>query len=274
LYLKLTGFIRNFLVTLEGDYEDLPSLALPAMMVFNRAAQLDGGLPLAPAGLAFYAILWAWALYQPEHLALPVGLAMAAGAHAFLLGLLAKHRLRCILCLLAGVAVFLAAGAALIDASIGPGLLIGWFGLAAGVGAGTWGLAHLAQKVTRWRLSAESQQLAWSVVQEKPGIPEGRARLVVYKRRGCQACALFESVYAPALQATFGEALTIEKRDAARHAVYAPLIVILGAFPVMLSGLPPDDPLEILHAAVAGVLQGTLPSEQAGPHLIVLKTAP
>lgn len=242
------------------------SLKARSCAACDQAAKLVGGLPVAALGAAFYLILLLAWLIVPGHPAAFAALAAAVGVHGALLSLLRRHRLVCPPCLVTAGAALLATGTA-----VAPSPLVRspWGALALVlVAAGAWALTvrglGLARKVFAWRRRAAAFDLARTVLpQEKTGeTPDAqaqrKARMIVYKRPGCQACAIFDATLRPGLEETFGEHLTIETRRPEDPALPTPLAVVLGApTPQIVNVQELDEPFQALAGAVSTALGGT-----------------
>ncbi len=199
----------------------------------SRSAGLVAGLPLAPMGLVFYALL-AVSLFLGLPTSWPGGAFwVAAGGHAYLLGLLFQARVRCLLCLATA-------------ASCGLGLAGSWpssggWGPAALAACGGVGMLSLAM-AARWRWNArvrrDTRRVVEDLVEEAHRRAEEPPRLVVYKRLGCRPCALASAIGLPVLQETWGESLQIEQRQVGDLALPTPFFFAAGLRNAAMSGLP------------------------------------
>jgi hypothetical protein len=203
----------------------------------SYARLLAAGLPVAAAGSLLYAALLATSYLGVPALATGLALGAAVGAHAALVRELAKAKIACWACLFVATCALGAAGIGLGAGEVGLVPVLAAAAITAGALAWLLPTAR-ARQARGWRATAE--ELAKSVSSEPS--PEGTVRLVAFTRKGCPACALFHAAVRPALQATFGEAITIDERDLGRTNVVAPLLVILGARRSLFIGLPPGDP--------------------------------
>ena len=222
----------------------------------DRASGLVGGLPLAWLGTGLYAMLWAGTLNAPGHFAILAGIFAALGTHAFLFRLLFKQRVFCLPCLVVGLSAMVAMAASLMatkSSNAQHACLVGAAGMSFGL---TWAAVRIACQVTNRRLTCGAHKLAQSVIQEGIEVPKGKAHIVVYKRWGCNPCALFESVVRPGLVETFGDALVFEERNAEKHYVRTPLLVMIGIFPLAIIGLQTESFFETIQSAVVAVLEG------------------
>jgi hypothetical protein len=174
----------------------------------------------------------------------------ATGVHATLLALLYREQLVCRPCVGTAVAASLAAAAwavahpQLVAALAFPaGLIFAWE---------TMRRAHAAFLA---RAETNGSRLAQAVASEAAP-PSGRARVVVYKRPRCPACAYYEAIVRPALDDEFGERIDIDEREAGRQSIITPLVVVRGAaLARTFLGLDPDrGDYEEVRAAVEAAL--------------------
>jgi hypothetical protein len=215
------------------------------------ASRLAGGVPLAPMGAVLYGALLAFpfACACDGCPAIGGGLAAAVGAHAALVATLARSRVACPPCLFVAACAAGALGASMARGDVAP-----WIAVVAAVAAAavTWVGLPVARARSERVARAVAESLAKTAASE-PREP-GRARVVVYKRKGCGSCAFFEAAVKPALLAMHGDAMDLVERDLGKAHTYAPLIVVLGSRSALFVGLPANDAIERVSAAIQEAL--------------------
>ena len=199
----------------------------------SRLAAAAGSLPLATVGAAAYALLLL-AAWLPLPSVLGAGLFFAAGAHVFLISLLARSRLICGPCIgiAAGVwsVALLYAGAGAVAPAAAVATSLAGF-------AAAWMLIAYARKWLTLQLHEGVCRIARQVAAEGPPAPAGQVRLVVYRRANCPVCIFFESVILPAIEEEFGDLVAIQPRDAGRERIPTPLIVVSGSICLTMARL-------------------------------------
>jgi hypothetical protein len=174
----------------------------------RQASSLLSGIPLAWVGAAFYGVLATAAGLGGLSRLIKAGFVAASGVHVVLLALLAWERIFCGACVATGIAAL--AGAVV--------------SLAARPRAGRWAaavftaaaLAALGGTLTARVFHAQNETRQTHKPQggEQPApIKAGHVRLVVYERIGCRHCIEFEERVLPRLEAAFGDALEVERRN-------------------------------------------------------------
>jgi hypothetical protein len=190
------------------------------------------------------------------------GLFAAAGIHVYLAGLLFRSRVLCLACFGAAAAVL---AAATLSALATPSGSTVW-----DAAAGACGLLAAALVVPWARKLFDLQRrdgayrLAARVFAQAPAAPPGHAHLIVYKRAGCAFCAFYETVLRRALTEEFGDAVSIEERDAGRERVAVPLFLIRGGLDLLVYPLTE----EVVYPRLQGALRAAL-----NPQLSALKEA-
>ena len=134
------------------------------------------------------------------------------------------------------------------------------------------GLTYYARKLFELEAQQGPYRIARQVVKEGVAVAEGRVRLVVYKRKDCPLCSLYESSIRPAIEEEFGEVVTIEERDAGNEKTATPLIIISGSMWMSVVGLSSEDAYSKLRMAIEAALNpafGTL-KELGGVYVLEL----
>ncbi len=189
----------------------------------DQATALVGDLPVALLGALLYAGLFTLSARGREPGLLRAGLWLATGAHATLLWMLVRTRVRCAPCVLTGLLAFLATG---LDVAQGGHD----FELALAPVAAV--LTYVAARQGRARAEAASaasvQRLAARFARELAPLAEGHVRVVVYKRPGCEACSYFDDDVRPALLEALGDRLELEERDVGTERAETPLFLVRG----------------------------------------------
>jgi hypothetical protein len=172
----------------------------------RQAAAMLLGIPLAWAGVVFYAALAAAVGWGGLSRWTRAGFYAASGVHVVLLTLLARERVFCGACVIAGTAAL--AGGALC--------------LAVRPRAGRWAAAVFAaaalatlggNMILRAVQAQHRTQLEDQLQRGARPVETGRVRLVVYEREGCKHCVQFEEEVLPRLQAALGGALEVERLE-------------------------------------------------------------
>ena len=220
-----------------------------ACKVCSKGKLLSGGLPLEWVGmLAYGGLAPLVAGWDRTELLAPL-LGLAAGGHLVLMDLLRRHRVACKACLTVGALVI--AAAMLVATAVAPSAT----STVAAVLVGVLGMLVTLGLAVR-RIVRRSSKLGWATAAEMAVPPPGTAQLVVYKRRGCGACVLFETALRPALVDELGEALRIEEcyRD---EPLLTPLIVGVGSgLELVALGLGRDGAEHERLRTIASVLAG------------------
>ncbi len=116
-------------------------------------------------------------------------------------------------------------------------------------------MIRAGRRLFAWRGSAATLAQASVAAAALPPAAAGQARIVVFKRRGCSHCILFETVHRPGLEEAFGPALQFEEREPENPAVRVPLTVVRGrGTPRVVLGLPGDEPFEVLKRTVQAAI--------------------
>lgn len=215
-----------------------------------RAAVQFGTMPLAQLGLAFYSAVLALDLSTRSPLTVTGLLMTAAGAHLYLIFLLARGKVRCLGCVCVGLSVFTATGLAFLQTYPASLLLLPMAG--AGL-AMTWLTQHWASRLHATESRQSAIQLAASLQKEGPTEPRS-ARVTAYTRAGCPRCLFFDAVWRPAMLAEFGDRVQVEKRPLGRAKATPPVIVVQGSVTAVLTELPTDRGYDLLSAAVQAAL--------------------
>ena len=236
------------------------SLKARSCAVCDHASRLVGALPVAELGVVFYLALWISWMFAPGHPANFTGLAVALGVHGALLRLLLRHRLACTPCLLTAAAALVATGTALAAHPVSMRAVLVLPAFVAVAFAGSVRGLGLSRKVLGWRRRAA----AFDLIRTTPKVqtPTGTAHMVVYKRPGCAACAIFDATLRPGLEEAFGEHLSIETRRPDDPAVPTPLVVVSGgATPRVVDVQEHEEPFQALSGAVSAALGGAMATE-------------
>jgi hypothetical protein len=216
----------------------------------GQTAAAVGTLPLAQIGSAYYAVLLVLQIFFHERALVNLGLLTASGVHLVLLVLLVQSRLFCKPCILTAAAVFLAASLSAAATGIHSGGL-----LAVTVG---FLLAFIvtsqARRLHELELRVRAYKLAARVIAEGMSVADGYARMVVYKRKSCPYCSFFETALRPAIEQEFGEAVSIDERDAGKEKIPTPLFVVLGTANFLLGELPAGDEYQHLKGCIEAAL--------------------
>ncbi|MGO8999922.1 MAG: cysteine peptidase family C39 domain-containing protein [Polyangiaceae bacterium] len=238
-------------------------LASDTCALCSRAHWLAGGLPVAPAGAALYAVLLALPFVHAPPVVVEAGIAVALGTHVGLVVELARARVACPACLVVGVC---AAGAAGVTLSSGTAHVTVFAGAAIAACVLIVVLLPRARDRANRRGREAAEALARTTVVAKS---PGRVSVVAFKRAGCSACAFFEAAVKPALLATFEDAIALEERDLGNVPSAAPLVLVFGAGRTLFVGLP-DDAIERLTIAIQEAM-AQVPAESASaePAMIV-----
>jgi peptidase C39-like protein len=203
----------------------------------NAASRLAGVLPLDRLGSAFYALAFAAAARPGREPILAQALLLASGVHVALLWLLVRARAACPGCVLAAGAAFVAAAAFSVVAGGVSGLeVLGALACA----AATFAALPVARRLAAVLGDREARRLARAVAEESAAAP-GAVQVRVWKRHRCPSCLYYESILRPGLSEEFGEAVTLDDRQAEQAWLPVPLIVVSGALTIVFKGLPPED---------------------------------
>ena len=187
----------------------------------SYAHRLAGGLPVAPAGTALYALLLASAFAPVPQIATSLAIGAAVGAHGALVAELAKAKVACWACLFVAACAVAAAAVAILGGS--PiGALLGAAALVCAAAVAVLPRAQ-ARQARAWRSTAE--RLARDAIAEPRA--ERPTRLVAFTRKGCPACAFFHAAIKPALMATFSDTIAIDERELGKANAVAPILVVL-----------------------------------------------
>jgi hypothetical protein len=181
----------------------------------GTTAALSGSVPLPWMGAVFYGAI----LLAPRDLVWPA-LVTASGAHL----------IACYICLGTAVMAWLAAGLAW-NANAGWE----WLLLPAGF-ALTLAAIALGRRLAANERQSALLKLAQSVAAEVA--PDGKARLIVYGRKGCPLCVYFKLVVLPVMAEEYGDALEIEERDAGPANIAVPLFLVNGTVRIAPTAVP------------------------------------
>lgn len=215
------------------------------------ASEILPGKSLATMGTIYYSILFLAALFTGPTLFVYSGVLIAAGIHGPLVALLIQTKLLCAPCILAALAVALAAATTIVLAPSNA-----WRGSLLLPGTAfvfqTWILftgAVPARAQTRESVSRIAQDELVS-----PPVERGKAKMVVYTRPDCGYCMELERDVLPGIVREYGSRLAVERRSAeALPGIPTPTIILTGAegrrlFP----GLPAEADLRLSIANVMG----------------------
>lgn len=200
----------------------------------HGAAKLAGGLPLGPLGILGYGVLLIfWAMEKPIawHL-----IFVAAGCHLALVGTLIKARLMCGACIFTALSIWSALGTGF----PGQETTSTHFAFLLGAIIVCWlVLIHARHNMrnAHFKGAFDLAQTIW--VEEQPA--EGQVRVVVYKRKDCSYCLLYEASIKPALEQEFGEMLVFEEREMVNEPIDVPLMICHGQKPALVMDLRSDD---------------------------------
>ena len=212
---------------------------------------LSGSLPVPWVGAGFYAVLTAAVLMDAGNVVW-LGLLAACGSHLALASILLRDRIACYPCIGIAMLAWLALGLAWARP--------GWNG------AGIEMLVLPASSAAALLAITLATRLAWyesqdTVIKLASGLAaepftggEGRARLIVYRRTDCPLCIFFRNAVRPVVAEEFGDALEIEERDAASLKVAVPLFFVTGLTQIALLGVPTEDMLPRISAAIQTAL--------------------
>ena len=190
----------------------------------SEVGKLVGGVPVGPAGHAFYSLLFVF-----------VGLFAALGVHASLLALLLRKRLACVPCLVTALAAVVGGVASTLSGSPLQ-LALSSVAFVGGALGSRYALGVLAPIVAE--RGFVSTYLAIEEIAAQPRfVRRGHCHLIMLSREGCTLCDEYTKRILPHLRAKFGDALTIEKQRAA-PGTYAPAAIVLGGHPVGMVGIP------------------------------------
>ena len=207
----------------------------------GTTAALSGLLPLPWIGAVFYGAV----LLAPRDWVWPA-LVTASGVHLALVAILAHHRIACYLCLGTAVMAWLAAGLAW-NSNAGWEML-----LLPAAFALTLSVVTLGRKLAAYGAQDAFLKLAQIVAAEET--PEGRARLIIYGRKGCPLCAYFKLVVLPVMAEEYGDALEIEEREAGAANIPVPLFFVNGAVRIALTAVPTEE----MHTRIGDAVQAAL----------------
>ena len=214
----------------------------------HGAAQDVGGLPLGWLGLGLYLGIYAALLSNRWVEIATWGFVVAAGSHIYLLGLLARRRVRCAPCLITGASALL--GAATLAAVFPIALAALPVGVAVMVAS-----VQMARRRLLVQTNSQTDAISRRILEDEAAPPPGTVKLVVYTRPRCPSCLFYQTVLAPGLAEEFGDALEIEEREAT-GLVVTPLFLAIGPVRAELRGLPPANPYDELSHMIGAVLAG------------------
>jgi len=236
----------------------------------HRAAALVGGMPLGTIGAASYTLLWIAALLFPHEPYALWGTAWAVGVHVVLLTLLARRRIACRTCIAVGASAFVALGflAAGRADSFGTDP-VQWLLLASSL-VTTPGIVRLANLVMDWRWTADTSRLIDEIAANRTAVAAGKVELLVYRRRGCKTCAVFDSTLRPALEAEFSDTLTLTDLDVGSRKVPTPFLVLRGPVPWVIAGLPEENAHETIREAILAASSGEPRPTQHARNVVVV----
>ncbi|NUQ34973.1 MAG: hypothetical protein HUU29_08540 [Planctomycetaceae bacterium] len=206
----------------------------------TAAGKLVGNLPLGQIGHGLYATLFAIAFFRPDTALVPLAMFAALGAHAMLMSYLIRWKLRCITCILTASVAGITSG--LLVAAYWPDVwpLLGAAPLAA---LAMWMTVRYAGRAAEASRVVATLQVINKVTGEGRRVPLGKALMVVFKRKGCAPCEFYAANVKPALEKTFGDSLIFDEHEETSGKLGTPTIIVLGAMPVLFSGLPQGNEL-------------------------------
>jgi hypothetical protein len=209
-----------------------------------RARELAGALPFERIGALFYTALLALESATPAAVA-PL-LAAAAGAHATLLRTLAREKILCVPCALTALSAFAALALTAVRTPWPIALVLAV--------AGALTTAYLlpwSRRVERASSMLAAREVALAWLREASPVPAGQVRVVVWKRKGCPACLVYEAVLRPALEQDYAGTVVVDEIDADALPIGTPLILVAGGARILFVSLPGNgDDYTLLQRAV------------------------
>jgi hypothetical protein len=197
----------------------------------ERAKRAAGALPLAEIGVAFYAILIIWAIRWRATAWLYRAVALAAGVHVVLLGILWWRQTSCWICLGTGLSVMVAAVYLLARSKLSwrAAIVYGLLGALAVGGPIALFIRHQAH-TGQQRLIAAARDAARAV--SAPA--DGQIHLVILTRPECHRCEAFKADILPELRKSV-PGLTVEEHPA-NDDVPTPVVLAIGRRTYATSG--------------------------------------
>jgi hypothetical protein len=215
----------------------------------SQVKRAVGGLRIAEIGASYYCALFLVGVLAPlAEVPWQIGVFAATGVHLALLGILAQSKSICLPCVAAAISAFMAS----IFSIASSGRAFPGWPMAAIPGGVLFALLVIvpASKLFPSRLRDSAYKVAAKVLAENVVIAPGHVRMVVYVRQNCPACSFYKTVLRQSLEGDFGEAVSIEERDAGRENVATPLYVISGSIDILAGELPTESAYDRLQAAI------------------------